>query len=98
MDFERDTQVTLVGSSTYEALLSKDWEIWGPNGGYLCAIALRAVGHEAQIKRPIALYCHYLKVAQFAAVQLASRCSAAPAAASPSASRCTKTVSDHWKR
>jgi len=70
MDFEHDTRVTALGSSAYRASLSKDWEIWGPNGGYLCAIALRAAGHEAQIQRPVALYCHYLKVAQFAPVEL----------------------------
>lgn len=70
MDFEQDTRVTPLGSSTYRASLSKDWEIWGPNGGYLCAIALRAAGGEAQVPRPVALYCHYLKVAQFAPVDL----------------------------
>ena len=70
MDFELETQVSAVGPGTYQASLSKDWEVWGPNGGYLCAIALRAAGHEAQIARPVALYCHYLKVAQFAPVEL----------------------------
>jgi acyl-CoA thioesterase II len=70
MDFDLETQVTPLGAGAYRADLSKDWEIWGPNGGYLCAIALRAAGCEAQVKRPIALYCHYLKVAQFAPVEL----------------------------
>lgn len=70
MDFERETRVVAQGAGVYRAVLSKDWEIWGPNGGYLCAIALRAAAQEAQIARPVALYCHYLKVAQFAAVEL----------------------------
>lgn len=70
MDFELETQVIPQHDGTYQASLSKDWEIWGPNGGYLCAIALRAAGHKAEIKRPVALYCHYLRVAQFAPVEL----------------------------
>ena len=70
MDFEQDTRVTPLGPGSYQATLSRDWEIWGPNGGYLCAIVLRAAAHEAQIPRPVALYCHYLKVAQFAPVEL----------------------------
>lgn len=70
MDFERDTHVRAVGSGSYQATLSQDWEIWGPNGGYLCAIALRAAAHEAQIQRPVALYCHYLRVARFEPVEL----------------------------
>jgi len=40
-DFERETRVE-GGGGRYRAALSQDWEIWGPNGGYLAAIALRA--------------------------------------------------------
>lgn len=69
-DFERDTRITKVEPGRYGAELSQDWEIWGPNGGYLCAIALRAAGAEAQIARPVALYVHYLRVAKFAPVAL----------------------------
>jgi len=69
-DLERDTRVRKVDAGRYEASLSPDWEIWGPNGGYLCAVALRAAGDHAVIKRPVALYCHYLRVARFEDVQL----------------------------
>lgn len=70
MDFEHETRVATDGAGSYRAALSRDWEIWGPNGGYLCAIALRAASLEAQIPRPVALYCHYLRVAHFTEVEL----------------------------
>ncbi len=54
----------------YVARLSKDWEIWGPNGGYLATFALRAAGEVAQIQRPASLYCHFLNSPTFDAVQL----------------------------
>ncbi len=54
----------------YVAQLSEDWEIWGPNGGYLAAIALRAAGMVAQIQRPASFYCHFLSSPAFDAVQL----------------------------
>jgi hypothetical protein len=50
-DFEVDTRVEGSGGK-YRADLSADWEIWGPNGGYVAAIALRAAGCEAEIPRP----------------------------------------------
>jgi acyl-CoA thioesterase-2 len=49
----------------YRVQLSRDWEIWGPNGGYLAAIALRAAGAETALRRPASFACHYLSVATF---------------------------------
>lgn len=68
-DFERDTRV--VGSDgRYKIDLCEDWDIWGPNGGYLAAVALRSVGAEAQIRRPATFTAHYLSVARFATVDV----------------------------
>ena len=49
----------------YTIVISEDWRIWGPNGGYLAAIALRAAGLEATIKRPASIACHFLGVARY---------------------------------
>ncbi|MEE9606759.1 MAG: thioesterase family protein [Myxococcota bacterium] len=68
-DFEVDTRVE-GGDGRYGATLHGDWEIWGPNGGYLAAIALRAAGREARIARPAAFAGHFLTVARFAPVDL----------------------------
>jgi acyl-CoA thioesterase II len=54
----------------YRARLSRDWEIWGPNGGYLAVIALRAAGASTPLRRPATFSCHYLGVADFDAVDL----------------------------
>jgi acyl-CoA thioesterase-2 len=68
-DFERDTRVEGSGGR-YRATLSEDWRIWGPNGGYLASLALRAVGREAKIPRPASIHCHFLAVGRFAEVEL----------------------------
>ena len=54
----------------YRAHLSRDWEIWGPNGGYLAVIALRAAGAHTPLRRPATFSCHYLGVAGFDGVDL----------------------------
>ena len=57
----------LKGEGPYEASLSPDWELWGPNGGYLSAIALRAAGRAAPSEhRPVSYTCHYLSNGAFA--------------------------------
>ncbi len=68
-DLEHATHVAPEGGG-YVAELSKEWEIWGPNGGYLATIALRAAGMVAQIQRPASFYCHFLSSPAFDAVQL----------------------------
>ena len=41
-DLELASRVVRVGPTSFAAELSPDWEIWGPNGGYLASVALRA--------------------------------------------------------
>lgn len=56
---------------SYTARLSDAWEIWGPSGGYLAALTLRAAGLVARIPRPVSYYCHFLSPPDFARVELA---------------------------
>lgn len=49
----------------FRATLSRDWEIWGPNGGYLAVIALRAAGAKARVQRPATFAGHFLSVGAF---------------------------------
>src|SRR3989442_8927449 len=64
-----DTRVS-GAAGRYRAVISPEWEVWGPNGGYVAAIALRAAGADARIPRPVAFAGHYLSVARFAPVDL----------------------------
>lgn len=67
--FHEDTAVAEQdGELTAE--LSRDWEIWGPNGGYVASIALRAAGLRApEGHRPASFSCQYLSVGKFGPAQ-----------------------------
>jgi len=54
----------------FSTRLDEAWEIWGPSGGYLAAIALRAAGLCAEIARPASFYCHFLSAPTFEKVEL----------------------------
>jgi acyl-CoA thioesterase II len=74
-DIEEQTAVTPVsvdpdGLGHYRAVLHDDWEIWGPEGGYVAAVALRAAGAASPFARPASFFCHYLSVAAFEPVEL----------------------------
>ena len=69
-DLDKDTTVTEVGEGRYSATLSPDWEIWGPMGGYIASVALRAAGAASPFARPASFFCQYLSVAAFDAVDI----------------------------
>lgn len=56
----------------YKAVLVDDWEIWGPNGGYVASVALRAAGAHTSIEaaRPVSLNCQFLRAARFDTIEL----------------------------
>lgn len=68
--FATDTQPEKISENEFSASISSRWEIWGPNGGYLSAIALRAVGERCVGFYPVSYSCHYLNVAEFATVTI----------------------------
>ncbi|MCU1353927.1 MAG: acyl-CoA thioesterase [Acidimicrobiales bacterium] len=68
-DLDLDTRVH--GSDgSYAAHLNEDWNIWGPNGGYLGAVLLRAAGTHAALPRPASLAVTFLARATFEAVEI----------------------------
>ena len=69
-DLAVDTAVEQVDEGRYTATLSEDWRIWGPNGGYLAVVALRAAGAAATQPRPASIAVHFLGVARFGPVDL----------------------------
>jgi acyl-CoA thioesterase-2 len=54
----------------YRGRFSRDWEIWGPNGGYVASVALRAAGVHSRFDRPATIVGHYLGVASFDTVDI----------------------------
>jgi acyl-CoA thioesterase II len=67
VSFEADTRV----SDDFTANVSPDWEIWGPNGGYLSTIALRAAARAAPPgHRPASIAVNYLARGEFGAAKL----------------------------
>ncbi len=74
-DFLEDTGIRIAGEpDCYRAELSPSWAVWGPNGGYLAAIALRAAMAHSRAARPASFQCHFLAVGEFgpAEVRVAS--------------------------
>ena len=60
-----DTVLTASADNAFTATLSRDWEIWGPNGGYMAAFALGAARETSGRARPANATVHFLGVASF---------------------------------
>ncbi len=63
-DFALDTRVQGHGPR-FRVRLSEDWAVWGPNGGYLAALVLRAMAAAGRLPRPATFTCQFLRVARF---------------------------------
>ncbi len=59
-DLAADTAVTATTANSFGTTLSPDWEIWGPNGGYLAAVAMRAAGIISGRARPASINAHFV--------------------------------------
>ncbi len=64
-DLATDTAIAACADGRFTANLSRDWEIWGPQGGYLASFALRAAGAHCGLARPASIVGHFLGVASF---------------------------------
>lgn len=69
-DLTADTAVEQVGDGRWVGRLSDEWNVWGPNGGYVASVCLRAAGAATGLARPATIACHYLTVGRFDEVQL----------------------------
>lgn len=61
------------GPRRFTARLNPDWAIWGPAGGYIASIALRAAAEASPFARPASFSCHFLGVAAFDEVDITVR-------------------------
>lgn len=62
---------TVAGSGgRYTATLAEGWEIWGPQGGYVAAVALRGAAAASGFERPASFVSHFLRPAQVGPVEV----------------------------
>jgi len=66
---ERDAQ----DAGLVHGSLTERWSVWGPNGGHLAALALRAGLACSRFDRPASFQCHFLAVGGFAPVEIRVR-------------------------
>jgi acyl-CoA thioesterase len=64
-DLRADTALRSGGDHEWTVTLAREWEIWGPNGGYMAAIALRAAEEASGRARPANVSVHFLGVGNF---------------------------------
>lgn len=62
-----DTAVEPIGgeSGRFRHKLRRDWQVWGPNGGYIASVALRAAGLCTPLPRPASFSCLFLGMGSY---------------------------------
>jgi acyl-CoA thioesterase-2 len=60
-----DTAVEAVDERRFTHRLRSDWRIWGPNGGYIASVALRAAAQCTPLPRPASISCLFLGMASY---------------------------------
>ena len=61
-----DVDTAVVGrDGSFVGQVTRDWEIWGPNGGYMAAFALDAARQISKRARPANATVHFLGAASF---------------------------------
>jgi acyl-CoA thioesterase II len=68
-DLGLDTAVSGLNGH-YSATLSEGWEVWGPQGGYVAAVALRGAAAAASFRRPASFASHFLRPAQIGPIDV----------------------------
>src|SRR5688572_14163815 len=64
-DLARDLKLNRIDDQRFSTVLSEQWNIFGPNGGYISSLAMCAAGQVATIKRPATLHVQYLRPGRF---------------------------------
>jgi len=68
-EFEKATRVE-GGGGRYRGKLAPDWFVWGPMGGYVAAIALRAMADASPQPRPASFACQFLRAGNAGPVEI----------------------------
>jgi acyl-CoA thioesterase len=69
MSFATDTHVERT-DTRYRATITNRWDSFGPLGGYVAAIALRAAGDVARVPRPVSFSAQFLVPARHGEITL----------------------------
>jgi len=69
-DFEEATAVERIDEGAFQAQVHKEWRLWGPAGGYVSSLALRAAGMTSRFNRPASIAVQYISMAQFEPVDI----------------------------
>ena len=69
-DFEQATRLERAGDGCWKVDLPESWGLWSPAGGYISALALRAVGEATGFTRPASMTCHFLRMGKYAPAEV----------------------------